>query len=94
MKGGMQFGVHAALGSTNQTDPLVVRPPFFDRRLFAVGQALREIASITTVLGTAASEPACHQPAADHGSSQRRAVAALSVSQKRLVIITPVSSGA
>jgi len=33
---GMQFGVHAALGSADQAAPLVVRPPFFDRRLVAV----------------------------------------------------------
>ena len=38
---GMQFGVHAALGSTDQAAPLVIGPPFFDRRLVAVRCALR-----------------------------------------------------
>ena len=38
---GVQFGVHAALGSANQAAPLVVRPPFFDHRLVAVRCALR-----------------------------------------------------
>ena len=38
---GMQLGVHAALGSADQTAPLVARPPFFDRRLVAVRCALR-----------------------------------------------------
>ncbi|CAM8671106.1 hypothetical protein MCEREM30_00825 [Paracoccaceae bacterium] len=33
---GMQIGVHAALGSADQTAPLVACPPFFDRRLVAV----------------------------------------------------------
>ena len=38
---GVQLGVHAALGSTDQTAPLVAWPPFFDRRLVAVRCALR-----------------------------------------------------
>jgi hypothetical protein len=38
---GMQLGVHAALGSTDQTAPLVAGSPFFDRRLVAVRCALR-----------------------------------------------------
>ena len=38
---GMQLGVHAALGSADQTAPLVAGPPFFDRRLVAVRCAFR-----------------------------------------------------
>jgi hypothetical protein len=37
----VQFGVHAASGSADQTASLVVGPPFFDRRLVAVRWALR-----------------------------------------------------
>ena len=38
---GVQLGVHAALGSTDQTTPLVAGSPFFDRRLVAVRCVLR-----------------------------------------------------
>ncbi|GEM95382.1 hypothetical protein RSP03_44490 [Cereibacter sphaeroides] len=47
--------VHAALGSANQTASLVAWPPFFDRRLVPVRRALRKVALIITVFGTAAS---------------------------------------
>ncbi len=42
----MQFGMHAALGQSNQA----AFPPFFNRRLDAVRCALRSVASIETVL--------------------------------------------
>lgn len=38
---GMQFGSHAAFGSTDQTAELVFGPPLFDRRLVAVRGGLR-----------------------------------------------------
>ena len=38
---GMQLGVHAALGATDQTSPLVARTPFFDRGLVVVRCAFR-----------------------------------------------------
>jgi hypothetical protein len=42
----MQFGMHAALGQSNQA----AFPPFFNRRLDAVRCALRSVASTETVL--------------------------------------------
>jgi hypothetical protein len=51
----MQLGVQPALRATDQTAPLVAGSPFFDRRLVAVRCALRYVASIITVFGTAAS---------------------------------------
>ena len=38
---GMQFGVHAAFGSTDQTAARVVGPPIFDRRMVAEQCAFR-----------------------------------------------------
>jgi hypothetical protein len=37
----MQFGVHAAFGSTDQTAARVVGPPIFDRRMVAEQCAFR-----------------------------------------------------